>query len=148
MTPLSTYSADCRFLVEAAAKAADLTDPVAFNPLGYLSTLVEHATRGPLAPLDGALVRQWMTRSKYYPAVTFGIRLHKLEGIPVARCVATIDGDYNENAYDLFVVSHADYVKLFRIVLRLSREKVPESLPPVLPDGQLEVLRQHTPDYR
>lgn len=147
MTPLSTYSADHRFLVEASAKAAGLTDPVAFVAGGYVYSLVGNAVRGALVPLDGALIRQWVTRSKYYPATNFGIRLYTLEGIPFARCVAHVDTAYDQNAYDLFVVSRADYVKLFRHVLKLSRQKVPESLPPVLPDEQLEVLKQNTLGY-
>jgi hypothetical protein len=147
MTPLSTYSADHRFLVEAAAKAANLTDPVAFIAGGYVYGLVGNATRGPLVPVDGALVRQWMTRSKFYPATNFGIRLYTLEGIPFARAVAHVNTTFDQNAYDIFVVSRADYVKLFRHVLRVSRQKVPEGLPPVLPDDQLEVLKQNTLGY-
>jgi hypothetical protein len=147
MTPLSTYSADHRFLVEAGAKAAGLTDPVAFSAGGYVYSLVGNAKRGSLVPLDGALIRQWVTRSKFYPATNFGIRLYTLEGIPFARCVAFVDQSYDQNAYDLFVVSRADYVKLFRHVLRLSRQKVPEGLPPVLPDEQLDVLKQNTLGY-
>ncbi|MBN9117767.1 MAG: ATP-binding protein [Planctomycetes bacterium] len=147
MTPLSTYSADHRFLVESAARATDLTDPVAFVAGGYAHNLVVNATRGPLVPIDGALVRQWVTRSKYYPGTAFGIRLYSLEGIRFARCVANVDTDYEESAYDLFVVSRADYLKLFRRVLRLSRQKVENGPPPVLPDSQLEVLRQNTLGY-
>ncbi len=147
MTPLTTYSADHRFLVEASAKAAGLTDPVAFVAGGYVYALVGSATRGPLVPLDGALVRQWTTRAKFYPNTTFGIRVYALKGIPFARCVAFIHSDYDQNAYDLFVVSRADYLKLFRLVLRASRQKVESSQPPVLPDDQLGVLKQNTLGY-
>src|SRR5947207_921581 len=101
MTPLSTYSADHRFLVEAGAKAAGLTDPVAFVAAGYAYSLVGNAVRGALVPIDGALIRQWVTRSKYYPATAFGIRLYQLEGIPFARCVANGDTDYDQRAYDV-----------------------------------------------
>ena len=147
MTPLSTYSADHRFLVEAAAKAAGLIDPVAFIAGGYVYTLVGNAVRGALVPLDGALVRQWVTRSKFYPSTTFGIRLYTTQGIAFARAVANVHSDYDQNAYDVFVVSRADYVKLFRLVLKASRQKVESSQPPVLPDNQLEVLRQNTLGY-
>lgn len=147
MTPLSSYTADHRLMVEAAAKAAGLTDPVAFVAGGYAYTLMDNATRGPLVPLDGALIRQWMTQAKYHPSTTFGIRLYTLADIPFARCVANIDNDYDQNAYDLCVVSRADYLKLFRLVLRLGRTKVVDHPPPVLPDEQLEVLRQNTLGY-
>jgi cell division protease FtsH len=147
MTPLSTYTADHKFLVQAAAEAAGLTDPVAFNAGGYVYALVGNAKRGPLVPLDGALVRQWTTRAKYYPNTTFGVRVYTLEGIPFARCVAYIQHDYDQNAYDIFVVSKADYLRLFRHVVRQSRQKVDGGLPPVLPDEQLEVLQQNTLGY-
>jgi hypothetical protein len=147
MTPLNTYSADHRFLVESAARAAGLTDPVAFSAGVYVYTLVGNSSRGPLVPLDGALIRQWQTRAKFYPSTNFGIRLYTLEGISFARCVAFINTDYDQNAYDLFVVSRADYLKLFKHVLRLGRQKVADSPPPVLPEEQLEVLRQNTIGY-
>lgn len=147
MTPLSTYSADHKLLVEAAAKAANLTDPIAFSAHGYAYTLLGNATRGTLVPIDGALIRQWITRGRYYPGTAFGIRLYTLDGIPFARCVANIDGDYDQSAYDLCVVSKADYLKLFRAVVRLGRTKVEDRPPPVLPDEQLEVLRQNTLGY-
>lgn len=147
MTPLQSYTADHRALVEAAAKAANLTDPVAFVAGGYVYGLVGNAVRGELVPLEGALVRQWVTRSKFYPATTFGVRLYKLDGIPFARAVAFVDQNYDQNAYDIFVVARADYVKLFRRVLRVSRAKVPEGQPPVLPAEQLEVLKQNTLGY-
>jgi len=133
--------------VEATAKAAGLTDPVAFVAGGYVYALLGHAVRGALVPLDGALLRQWTTRAKYYPNTAFGIRLYKWENISFARCVAFIHGDYDQNAYDFFVVSKADYVKLFRMVLRASRQKVEGCQPPVLPEDQLEVLRQNTLGY-
>jgi hypothetical protein len=147
-TPVADYAADHRFLVDAAAKAAGLTDPVAFNPRGYLYPLVGAAVRGPLVPLDGALVRQWQTGArKYWPTTAFGIRLYTTDGVRFARCVANIHGDYIEEAYDLFVVSRADYLRLFRIALRASREDVPEDLPPVLPRGQMDTLRQNSLGY-
>ena len=147
MTPLTTYSADHRTLVAASAEAAGLTDPVAFVAGGYVYALVGNATRGPLVPIEGALVRQWLTRAKHYPSTAFGVRVYTLEGIRFARAVATVHSDYDQGAYDVFVVSRADYVKLFRLVLRASRQKVDRGLPPVLPDDQLDVLRQNTLGY-
>jgi hypothetical protein len=147
MTPLSTYSADHKLLVETAAKAANLADPVAFAPGGYVYTLTANAARGPLVPVDGALMRQWVTRAKYYPGTSFGVRLYTLDGIPFARCAAHIDGDYEQSVYDFCVVSRADYLKLFRAVLRLGRTKVDDHPPPILPDEQFEALRQNTLDY-
>src|SRR4051794_35646267 len=102
MTPLSTYAADHKFLVRAAAEAAGLTDPVAFNAGGSGCRPAGTAKRDPREPRDGALVRQWPTRAKYYPNTTFGVRVYTLEGIQCARCVAYIDHNYDQNGYDIF----------------------------------------------
>jgi hypothetical protein len=147
MTPLSTYAADHKALVEAAAKAANLTDPVAFDAAGHTDDLVKNAVRGALVPLAGALVREWVTRSHASPGTPFGVRLYALDGVPFARVVATVHTDYDYDAYNVFVVARADYVRLFRRVLRLGRQKAPAGLPPVLPDEQLDVLRQNTLGY-
>ena len=147
MTPLTEYSADHKFLVDAAATAAGLTDPVAFIPGGYVYTLTANAARGPLVPIDGALMRQWSARGKYYPGTNFGIRLYTLGDIPFARCTAHTNSMLDQNAYDFCVVSKADYLKLFHAVLRLGRTKVEDHPPPVMPDAHFESLRQNTLDY-
>ena len=147
-TPLADYAADHRFMVEAAAQAAGLTDPVAFSPGAHLFPLISSSVRGPLVPIDGALLRQWITGARtYWPSARFGIRLYTADGMRFARCVANVHGDYAEDAYDVFVASRADYLRLFRLAVRAGREKVPDDLPPVLPAGQLEVLRQNTLGY-
>ncbi len=124
-----------------------MTDPIAFNAGGYVYTLTINASRGPLVSIDGALVRLWATRAQYQPNTTFGIRVYTLEGIRFARCVAYIDHQYDQNSYDIFVVSKADYLKLFQHVVKASRQKVDGGPPPVLPDEQLEVLKQNTLGY-
>jgi hypothetical protein len=147
-TPLADYTADHNRIVEAAATAAGLTDPVAFNPRGHLYSLLGVAVRGALVPLDGALVRQWQTGvRKYWPTTTFGIRLYTAGGVRFAHCVANVHGDYQEEAYDLFLVSRADYLRLFRIAVRAGREDVSAAPPPVLPRDQMDTLRQNTLGY-
>jgi cell division protease FtsH len=147
MTPLSSYSADHRLLVEAAAAAAALDEPVAFAPDGYGYYLLRSAVRGPLVPLDGVLLRDWTTGRHHYPGTQFGVRLYSARGIRFARCVAGVDGDYSAEAYDFYVVSRADYVALFRIAKRASRERGPGDTPPVMEPSQLAVLRQNTIGY-
>lgn len=147
-TPLADYTADHAGIVKAAAEAAGLTDPVAFNPRGYEYSLLGVAVRGPLVPLQGAIVRQWQTGArKYWPTTAFGVRLYTAAGIRFARCVANVHGDYQEEAYDLFVVSRADYIRLFRIAVRAGREDVPSAPPPVLPRDQMDTLRLNTLGY-
>ena len=148
MTPLTSYAFDHRRLVEASAAAAGLSDPVAFSASGYAYFLLRSAVRGALIPLEGVLYRDWMTGGRhYYPGTKFGIRLYRAQEVPFARCVASVDGDYDAEAYDFFVVSRADYVKLFRIAKRASQERGAGAIPPVMSPEQFEKLRQNTIGY-
>lgn len=149
MTPLATYAADHARLVESAARAAGIPDPVAFTPSHYSYYLLRSATRGPLVPLDGALLHDWMTGGRHYwPGAKFGIRLYTADGgIRFARVVATVHGDYPEEAYDFYVVARADNSRLLRLVVRASRTRGPGEVPPVMRAEQLDVLRQNTIGY-
>jgi hypothetical protein len=147
-TPLADYAADNRFLVEAASKAAGLTDPVAFDASTYDSALLGVAVRGPLVPLDGALVRDWMTGArKYWVGASFGARLYTAGGIRFARVAGRLNQFQAAGTYEFYVVSRADYINLFRLAVRVSRAKAPTGLPPVMPAEQLAVFRQNTLGY-
>jgi cell division protease FtsH len=148
MTPLTSYSTDHRFLVDAAAKAAEITDPVAFVPSSYGYYLLKSAVRGSLIPLDGVLLRDWMTGGRHhYPGTQFGIRLYTADAIPFARCVSGVNGDYADEAYDFYIVGRSNYTKLFRIAVRASRARTSGDRPPVMHAEQLETLRQNTLGY-
>ena len=58
-TPLRQYTADHQAIVSAAAEAAGFTDPIAFRPEGYTSTLIWYAVRGRFVPLCGTFTRSW-----------------------------------------------------------------------------------------
>src|SRR4051812_35781698 len=91
-TPLADYTADHRLLIEAAGRAAGLSDPVAFDPSSYALALLGAAIRGPLVPLDGALVRDWMTGArKYWVGASFGARLYTADGIHFVHVSATVN---------------------------------------------------------
>ena len=148
MTPLASYTADHRRLVKAVANVAEITDPVAFVPSGYAYYLLKAAIRGPLIPLDGVLLRDWMTGGRhYFPGTQFGVRVYTAGSIRFARCVAGVRKSFTAEAYDFFVVARADYVNLFRIARRASRERSAGDIPPVMTAEHLEVLRQNTIGY-
>jgi hypothetical protein len=147
LTPITTYTSDHRRLVEAAAEATGITDPIAFTPSGYAYFLLKASVRGALIPLDGVILHDWMRNRHYWPGIHFGIRLYTTEGIRFAQCVAGIDEKLKAEAYNFFVCSRADYVRLYRIAVRLSRERGVGDIPPVMPADQLEVLRQNTLGY-
>lgn len=148
MTPLTQYAADHRALVAAAAEAAGIADPVAFDPSYYRYYVLKKAVRGPLVPLDGALIREWETGGRTHsPGTHFGVRLYTAWGIPLARVVAGTDQDAADHTYDFTVVARADYVRLFRHTLRAMRERDKPTVPPVMPADQLEALRRNTLGY-
>ena len=148
MTPLTQYTADHRALVAAAAEAAGLADPVAFDAGYYQYYLLRKAVRGPLVPLDGALLREWQTGGRLHsPGTSFGIRRYTAWGIPLARVVAGTDQHAAEHTYDFYVAARADYVRLFRLTLRAMRERDKPTVPPVMPADQLEALRRNTLGY-
>lgn len=147
-TLIQDYAADHAFLVRAAADAAGLVDPVPFNPRGYLHTLLVYGVRGPLVPIAGVLMRDWITKSRTYWAGTqFGIRVYTAGGIRFARVVSHLDGDLQADAYDFLVVSRADYLKLFRFALKAGRTKPSSGPPPVMFADQFETLKQNTLGY-
>ena len=148
MTLLASYATDHGKLITAAAEAAQLTDPVAFSPGGgYAYYLLKSAVRGALVPLEGVLLRDWIRHRHHSSGAKFGVRLYTADGIRFARCVAHIHGDYAEDAYEFYVVSRADYVRLFRIAVLASRTREEGETPPVMAASQLETLRQNTIGY-
>lgn len=147
MTPLASYTADHRLMVEAAARSAGIADPVAFNPDYYAYYLLKNAVRGPLVPLDGVVLRSWSSGGVRRMGAHVGVRIYSLDGMRFARCLAFTDKNYTGESYDVYVAERADYVKLFRLTLRAGRERGPGEVPPVMRPGQLEVLRQNTIDY-
>lgn len=142
------YAADHRFLLQAAGRAAELDDPVAFDAGTYSYYLLRKSVRGPLVPLDGALVREWETGMRLHSAGThFGVRLYAVGGIRFARVVADTGTDSLSNIYEFYAVSRRDYTRLFRIALRGMREREVAQLPPVLSAEQFECLERNSLGY-
>jgi hypothetical protein len=147
-TSLSSYTADQRYLVEAAGRAAGIADPVAFDAGFYSFYLLRKAVRGPLVPLDGALIRQWLTGGRQHsPSTMFGLRLYKAGDIAFARVVAEFSSMSAPSSYDFYVVARRDYTRLFRVAQKAMREREVASQPPVMHEDQLETLRRNTLGY-
>jgi SpoVK/Ycf46/Vps4 family AAA+-type ATPase len=146
--PLAQSAADHKFLIEAAGRAAGLTDPVAFDGSIYCYYLLRKAVRGPLVPIDGVLVRAWETGSRLFSAGThFGVRLYTVAGIRFAHVVASLDRNTEPHISSFHVVSRADYLRLFRTALRAMREREVASQPPVMKADQIDTLRRNTLGY-
>src|SRR5947209_1707851 len=146
--PLAQVTADHRQLVEAAARAAGIADPVAVDLDDYQYVILQNAVRGPFVPLDGVMIRAW-DRSwvRHFPGTRFGLRQYRLGDIRLVRCVAEYDDDLSRSLYHFFVVARADYLPLFRKAVRLQRAAAPAGPPPVLPEAILNTLHRNTIGY-
>ena len=146
--PLAQATADHRELVEAAAQAAGITDPVAVELDEFENIILQHTVRGPLVPLQGVMVRDWdRAHPRLRAGIQFGIRLYRLDDIRLARTVAEYDGNQFSSQFNFFLVSRADYLPLFRKAVRLRRTGAPATQPPILPDAILATLRRNTIGY-
>jgi hypothetical protein len=146
--PLHQISADHRALLSAAARAADIDDPVAVLLDDLQHAVLDNAIRGPFVPVEGVFVREWdRTYPKHWAGTRFGLRLYTLDGIRLARCVTPYSDDLHDFVHNFFVVARRDYIPLYRKAVRLQRRSAPISPPPILPDAIFDTLRRNTLDY-
>jgi hypothetical protein len=145
---LKRYSADHRYLLEQAGRAAGLSDPVAIELAEFYLPVIKAARRGPLVPIDGVLVRDWdPDNRRTNPGIQLGMRLYDIEGVRLVR-VRFIHDDHNSCwGMDFVAVDRKDYAKLYRIAVRCRRDDQPPSQAPVLPEEQLDLLWKNTIGY-
>ena len=147
MTPISTaaYHADFHTLVRAAAAAAGLIDPVAFDPGEFEDALLEAAVRGPILPVDGCLVRRWrLNRNKTDSPAHYGCQSFHAGGVRFARVYSEMALDHMPYGYNLTVVGRADYPRLYRLAVKLQRAKSANPVVPVMAAEQRRALWQNT----
>src|SRR5262245_28757534 len=86
MTPLKQYSADHRYLLEQAGRAAGMERPVAVDLDDFEGPLLRQAKRRELVPLDGVLVRDWTPDGRRASAgACIGMRLYEIDGVRFAE---------------------------------------------------------------
>ena len=147
MTPLADYTADVRHLLAACAELG-VADPVAVNLHTFHDPLLKAAVRGPVVPLDGVLVRDWVRADRRTdPGVLFGARAYTAGGVRFLRVAAKCDDDRPYPGQAFFAVPRAGYARLFRFAVRCEREANPPGPPPVLAPETLASLRRNTLDY-
>src|SRR3954471_3919574 len=145
---LKQYAADHRYLLEAAARQAGFTDPVALDLDEFYSPLIKAARRRELVPIDGVLVRDWdPDNRRSSPGCQIGLRLYEVEGIRFARIRFLHNDRLNCWGLDFVAVDRKDYRRLYKIALRCRRDDEPPSTPPVLPAEQLDQLWKNTIGY-
>jgi hypothetical protein len=145
---LKRYSADHRFLLEEAARAAGLSQPVAVDLDEFLHPLVTNSKRRDLLPIDGVLVRDWDPDNRTAnPGVRIGMRLYEIEGVKFVRVRFYYQDSLSCAGLEFAAVDQKDYRRLYRIALKCRLQEEPPGLAPVLPDDQLDVLYKNTIGY-
>jgi hypothetical protein len=144
-SPLADYAADHNALVAAAADAAGIADPVAFNPDEFTYPLLKSSVRGRFVPVGGAFVRNWdRSWPQYWPGTHFGVRLYTADGITFARVLCAFSQALAPHGFTVFIVDRKDYRRLSRFALRCKRTREAGGPAPVMPPAQRDTLWQNT----
>jgi hypothetical protein len=147
-SPLEQYAADHRHLLQAVAREAGFTAPIALDLDEFYSPLVKVSRKGPVLPVDGVLVRDWdPDNRRFAPGFQLGMRMYEIEGIRYARVRFHYADRPNLWGLDFIAVDQKDYRKLYRIALRCRQDSEPPCVPPVLPREQLDQLWKNTIGY-
>jgi cell division protease FtsH len=145
---IERYAADHRLLLDAAARQAGLADPVALDLDEFYLPLLKRAKRRDLLPVAGLLVRDWDPNNRRAnPGMQIGMRVYEIEGIRFVRVRFHHSLRTNCTGLDFMAVGEKDYRRLYKIALRCRREDQPASVPPVLPQEQLDQLWDNTVGY-
>jgi cell division protease FtsH len=146
MKPFSEqYGDDFRVFVRTASEAAGLTDAVAFDADDLATVMLKNAIGGAFVPIDGAMVRDWdRDWKKFWPGINHGIRLCRLGDIPFARVYAAHATNRPVEGYTFFVVSRANYLRLYRRCKELQKAERVVAPAPVMPAAHRDTLWLNT----
>lgn len=140
ITPLQSYTAAHRYLLEVLAHEAGLEDAVAVSAGPNFWHLLRCARRGRQVPIDGVLVRDWNPGNRRYSGIRLGARLYELGGIPFAAVQFSFDIQCDDAGLNFLAVSRRQYRPLYRLFLRSLRASAPAGAPPILPEQQAQTL--------
>ncbi len=144
MNTIARFASDHRDLVAAAATAAGLTDPVAFDPDEYEDSLLEASIKGEVRAVGGVLIRDWdRDNIKTQSGVNYGCRVYRASGIRFARVNAHGALDKSYTGYHFYLVSRADYLPLYRHAVSLKRDRATVA-EPVMSADYRRALFQNT----
>jgi cell division protease FtsH len=145
---LKQYTADHRYLLEAAARAAGFETPVAIDLDEFEEPLLKNARKGELLPIDGVLVRDWDPDNRRTdPCLRLGMRRYEIEGIGFVLIRFQHHCQHNAGGLQFAVADRKDYRQLYKIALRCRRDSQPPGLAPVLPTEQSDLLWRNTIGY-
>jgi hypothetical protein len=147
-SPLLTYAADHRALLELVEREAQIPDPIAVNLAHLYDPVIRKAKKREIIPIEGVMVRDWEPHNRrVWCGMNLGMRVFEIEGIRFCRVLFGYDNQQNNWAYVFTAVSRSEYIKFFRIALRCQRDQEPPGQPPVLPKDQIDTLWKNTIGY-
>jgi cell division protease FtsH len=145
---LQEYTAEHRYLLDAAARVAGFADPIVVNLADFYAPLLRQARRGPLLPIDGVLVRDWDPDNRHLnPGCQLGLRLYTIDGLRLARVRFAYHDRRHWGGLDFIALDRKDYAHLYRIAWRCRQGAEPPAQAPVLSAEQAEVLWRNTVGY-
>ncbi len=145
---LQQFAADHRYLLDVVAREAGFADPVAIDLDEFCTPLFKASRKGPILPIDGVLVRDWdPDNRRFAPGFQLGLRTYEVEEIRFVRVRFHYEDRPNVWGLDFIAVDRKDYRRLYRIALRCRRDSEPPSIPPVLPQDQVDQLWKNTIGY-
>lgn len=142
------YAADHRYLLEQAAREAGLEDPIAVNLSHFEHYLVAAATRGPVRPIDGVLVRDWNPDfRRTWMGVHVGMRVYQIQDIRFVKVRFRPHTDLEWGGLMFCAVARKDYHRLYRLGVQLRRDQGEAPLPPIMAPEKFRTLCDNTIGY-
>lgn len=138
MLPLSQFTADYRLLRDAAVRHLGLRNPVLVQWIRAFELLLSRARRLGIHPIDGVLLFRCRRPED---RVVLGLETYELDGLRFA--VVRFDETCNEGRVEAFAFLAMERDDYDRLRARLERDE-PETAPPILASGQLELIVQNT----
>ena len=147
MTPLALQVEAQTMLIAQAARALGAGDVIAFAPDEFTEPLLKAATRGPVLPIEGVLIRNWdRDNRRTMPGVAVGLRVYTLGELRFCRVIAEGITNY-DIVSDFFAVAREQYSALYRRAMELKKLATPPALAPIADAETLAILKRNTVDY-
>lgn len=148
ISELKQYTADHRYLLEVVRREAKFDDPVVVILDEFADPVLKAARKGPMLPIDGVMVRDWDPDNRRTdPGIQLGLRLYTLEDIRFVQVRFNYHDRRHWGGLNFHAVDRKDYRRFYKLALRCRRDLEPAGKPPVLPQDQMDVLRNNTIGY-
>lgn len=145
---LQDYTADHRYLLDLIKQETGIEEPIPIDLDEFYVPLMKIAKKGRFIPIDGVLIRDWdPDNRRFSPGFQLGMRQYDIKGISVVRVRCGYADHPNIWGLDFVAVDRKHYSRLYRLGMQQRKETEPPSVPPVLPEEQIDQLWRNTIGY-